>query len=202
MLPGTVFMLPGSVIVSILISRFASYRHFVWAGFVVTTIGAGILISVNISIPTAVVMVGMAIFATGSGMVLSSINFSIQSIIVDTDPNLASAAAAMYTFMRSTGMCIGVAVGGTVFQNFLLHRVREYHLDEGIAKNAEAFLLELRKLPKDSHERELILKSYAYGIKGTMIIMTVIGGLAVVTSFLIKHHDMERVLVPKQKLRR
>ena len=39
-----------------------------------------------------------------------SLNFSIQAIAY---------AAAMYTFTRTFGICIGVAVGGSVFQNEL-----------------------------------------------------------------------------------
>lgn len=46
-------------------------------------------------------------FGVGSGMLLSSVNFGIQTISRSED---CGRAACMYTFVRSMGMSIGVAV--------------------------------------------------------------------------------------------
>jgi predicted MFS family arabinose efflux permease len=69
------------------------------------------------------------VFGVGNDMLLSAINFGIQTLVRTED---AGRAVSMYTFMRSLGMAIGVAVGGTVFQNVMTYKIREWELSESI----------------------------------------------------------------------
>ena len=55
-------------------------------------------------------------------------------------------AAGLYTFARTLGLCLGVAIGGTALHNFLKVQLREANLDENLANNAEAFILVLNSL--------------------------------------------------------
>ena len=54
LLPAVILVLPGSIIVSILITRLGCYRWAIWIGWVVTMIGCGLLILLNEHIPSAV----------------------------------------------------------------------------------------------------------------------------------------------------
>lgn len=88
-----------------------------------------------------------AAFGTGNGMLLTSVNVGVQAVSRVED---AARAAAMYAFMRTLGQSIGVALGGTVFQNFMIRELDELGLPRDIAHNSEAFVgMMVRMDPKD-----------------------------------------------------
>ena len=64
----------------------------------------------------------------GHGLVLVSLNFSVKDL---ADTQQVAYAAAMYTCMRTVGMCSGVAVGRTVFQNELRKQFDDLRLPTG-----------------------------------------------------------------------
>ena len=69
-----------------------------------------------------------------------SLNFSIQAM---ADTHNVAYAAAMYTFTRTFGMCIGVAAGGAVFQNQLKKQLSDLALLTTVATDAEGFVARL-----------------------------------------------------------
>jgi hypothetical protein len=80
-------------------------------------------------------------------MLLTSVNVGIQAVSKVED---AGRAAAMYAFMRTLGMSIGVAIGGTAFQNAMSNKLDRLGLPESIGHNAEAFVKTLvLMLPTD-----------------------------------------------------
>jgi Na+/melibiose symporter-like transporter len=107
LVPALVFILPGSIVVSLLTTRLGKFRWAIWIGWVVTTIGAGLLILLDVNASKIVGVIPLCIFGIGCGMVLSSVNFGIQAISKVED---CAMSASMYGFFRSLGMPIGVAV--------------------------------------------------------------------------------------------
>lgn len=83
-------------------------------------------------------------------MLLTSINVGIQAISSVED---AGRAAAMYAFMRTLGMSIGVAIGGTVFQNLMSAKLEDLGLPVEIAHNSEAFVAEMAVMDIDDPVR-------------------------------------------------
>jgi MFS family permease len=145
--PVTCFLLPGSIVISLATTRTGRYRWAIWSGWVVTAIGCGLLVLLDAETKTPVWAVILAIFGIGHGMLLTSVNVGIQAVSRVED---AGRAAAMYAFMRTLGMSIGVAVGGTVFQNVMTNKLDKLGLPESIAKNSEAFVAAMALMdPKD-----------------------------------------------------
>ena len=198
LLPCSVFVVPGSIIVSALITRMATFHWSVRIGSSITTLSCGLLIVFNSTTPTAVSATLMSIEGLGLGIVLTSVNFAIQAICPNTEH--AGQAAALYAFMRSLGMCLGVAVGGTVFQNLMRQRLLDLDLPEQIAKNAESYVSYLHTLHPDDPHRSAVLECYVHGFRGVFAVMTAIAGSALIFSFAIRHHDMDRILVTKHRL--
>jgi MFS family permease len=118
-------------------TRIGRYRWAIWSGWVVTAIGCGLLLLLNAETKTPVWAVILAIFGIGHGILLTSVNVGIQAVSRVED---AGRAAAMYAFMRTLGMSIGVAVGGTVFQNVMSSKLVVLGLPKSIAHNSEAFV--------------------------------------------------------------
>jgi hypothetical protein len=107
LMPALVFILPGSIVVSALTTRLGRFRWAIWTGWTITLVGAGMVYLLDLNTAMGVRATTLGVFGLGSGMVLSSVNYGIQSISKVED---SAMAASMYGFMRSLGMPIGVAV--------------------------------------------------------------------------------------------
>ncbi len=110
-------------------------------------------------------------------------------------------AAGMYTFARTFGMCIGVAIGGVVFQNELKNHLGDLHLPTAVAKNAEGFLASLEALPQNSTQHQAYILVYADSFKNVFEVLAAIAGLAGVLSLLIHEYPMDRALDSEHVLR-
>ena len=139
----------------------------------------------------------LIIYGLGNGMVLSSLNFGIQAIVKPED---AGRAASMYAFMRTLGMTIGVAIGGTVFQNLMAHKLKDFGLPMELAKNAEGYISQLGTL--SSSEFSNTEQAYVHGLKGIWVTLTGIAGLGLMTSLFITHHSMDAILLSRYKIDR
>lgn len=199
LLPAVIFVLPGSVVVSALITRFGTYRWAIWIGWALTTLGCGLLILLNEHTGIAVSTTVLSVLGLGLGMILSSVNFATQASV--TNDSDSGRAAAMYAFMRTLGMTVGVALGGTIFQNLMKQRLRQVGLDEAIATHAEGFVEKvLRNLNPEDPLRARALSAYVYGFRGIFIAMTAISAVALVGTACIRHFSMDRILESKFSL--
>jgi hypothetical protein len=154
-------------------------------------LSAGLFLLFDVDTPTPVWVVILAIFGVGNGMVLTSVNVAIQAISKAED---CGRAAAMYAFMRTLGMTVGVAVGGTTFQNVMSHKLHELGLPDAIAKNAEAFVFRLWYLQDNDPVRIGSLQSYIEGFHGVFWVMTGTAVAGLVASLFIKRHSMDKPL--------
>jgi MFS family permease len=191
LLPVTCLLLPGSIIVSVLSTRLGRFRWAIWIGWVITSLSCGLmqLMDENISTPEWATI--LAIFGIGAGMVLTSTNVAIQAISPAKD---SARAAVMYTFMRSLGMCVGVAVGGTTFQNVMMAALDRRDLPSDIARHAEAYSSEIWKMDPADPTRDAILESFIEGFHGVFWLMTGISISCLVLSAFIRKHSMDKEL--------
>ncbi|RMZ76032.1 hypothetical protein DV738_g5188, partial [Chaetothyriales sp. CBS 135597] len=192
LLPATALLLPGSIIFSQLITRTGLYRPFMWMGWTTTTLGAGMMTRWGVDTATPYWAASLCVLGLGLGATLSCLTFAVQA---STDSALSGSAAAMYAFMRSLGMSLGVAVGGTVFQNLMKVSLREHGLDEQIAIHAESWVsTTLQHLPHLDPVRVAALDACAHGFRGVWITMTAVSGFALLTAFVVKQYSMDHVL--------
>lgn len=85
----------------------------------------------------------------GHGLILMSLNFAIQAM---AEARNVAYADAMYTFFRTFGMSVGVAIGGTVFQNMLQVYLADQGLPQAVAYDTEDFVTVVKTLPKSLNE--------------------------------------------------
>lgn len=218
MLPTTCLLLPGSIIVSLVTTRIGRYRWAIWSGWAVTALACGLLALFDQDTATPVWATVLAVFGVGNGMLLTGVNVGVQAVSRVED---AGRAAAMYAFTRTLGMSIGVAVGGTVFQNAMARRLAELGLAEGMAHDAEAFVGTVARMdPADPTRvgavqacRFIIISSWCYTrLPGDSVLTTEISGSdvagfhgvywlitgaaigAFLCSLIIKRHSMDKLL--------
>ena len=149
---------PGSAVVLVLISRLGRFRWALYLGWTVMTFisGLGILMAVRAeNIKTAEWVGIFIVFGLVNGIVLTTVNFAIQSIARTKDCALA---ASIYAFFRTLGMTICVAVGGTVFENMMSDKLAQLSLPTDIARQAKCFIAKLKTYSRDDPSRSAFLQ--------------------------------------------
>jgi EmrB/QacA subfamily drug resistance transporter len=191
LLPVSCLLVPGSIVVSILTTRLGRFRWAIWTGFSITALGTGLLLLLDIGTRTPVWAAILCVFGIGNGILLTSVNVAIQAISKAQD---CGRAAAMYAFMRTLGMSVGVAVGGTAFQNVMAYNLRALQLPDTIAANAEAFVSMMAKMDPKDPLRLGAEHSYLQGFRAVFWVMTAMALFGLATSCLIRKHSMDKAI--------
>jgi MFS family permease len=188
LLPITCGLLPASVIVGVLMSKYGRFRPAVWAGWIVTVLATSLLclLGTNTSIATYVVI--FLCVGLGQGLLLSSLNFTVQAIASTQD---VAYAAALYAFLRGVGLCLGVAIGGTIFQNFLSRYLAQAGLPTAIAGDAEGFIATLKSLQESKYKEDL-LHAFSRAFVGLFAILSGISTLGGFVSLAVRKHGMDK----------
>ena len=191
--PETFTIAPASIVVGVVISKTGRFRWSIWTGWFLATLGLGLcyLLDVNTSIPAWVFL--NLVPSIGIGMLYNSLAFATQA--ATTEKNTAF-AAAMYTFMRSFGQAVGVAIGGVIFQSQLKAKLEESPLLANnatqLASEASSFVQVIKALPKDSPERVAIVQAYADALKILWVAMAGLTFSALVASLFTKALSIDR----------
>ncbi|KAL9110534.1 MAG: hypothetical protein Q9227_004892 [Pyrenula ochraceoflavens] len=198
MFPIVVSLVPASIITGGIITKRGRYKYILIGALALDVLANGVIIMWGASTNTATWVIQMIIVGIAQGIVLNGLNFSTQATAETKD---VAYSAAMYTFTRSLGMSIGVAIGGTVWQNLMSKKLRDHGLPEFYAKNAEGFIETLHRMPNNQVKRNII-DSYVYAYKGVFIVLTSIIGAAFVLNLFIKEYSLDQILDSQHKLKR
>ena len=197
-MPITVSLIPTSVIIGRLITRFGTFRWALWLGWLFTTLATGLLVLLKAELKTYAWVLIFVLIGIGHGFILMSLNFSIQAM---ADVKDVGYATAMYSFQRNLGMCIGVAVGGAVFQNRMEYQLAKLRLPLDIAKNAEGFLQVLKRLPQDEPMHKMFVFVYTQAFRNVFEVLIGIAALAGLLSLFVKKYTMDKELGSEHVLR-
>ena len=196
MLPVVVTLVPSSVFVGRVITRTAKFRWAIISGWIFTTLGTGLLVSWNRRTSIAAWAIELVILGIGHGLILNAINIASQAVSKAGDEG---DAVAMYAFLRSFGMAMGVGISGSVFQNVMKSKLKGLGLPTAIAVNAEGYLRQLHEMG-DTPKRRAIIDAYAYGFHGVYGFLTALAGVALITSLFIKHYEINKELSSNHRL--
>ncbi|KAG7284877.1 hypothetical protein NEMBOFW57_009492 [Staphylotrichum longicolle] len=89
--PVTCFLLPGSIITSLITTWTGGYRWSIWSGWVITTVGYGLLLLLDQETETAAWASILAVFGIGNGMLLTGVNVGVQAASRIEDAGRAAA---------------------------------------------------------------------------------------------------------------
>jgi MFS family permease len=196
LMPTTAGLLPSSVIVGIIMTRAGRFRWAIWSGWSLALLATGLMILWGVDTTTASWAAMMLVLGIGHGFILSSGSLATQAIAREED---VAYAAAMYTFLRSFGMCLGVAIGGAVFQNVLSHSLDKRGLPVSIAPNATAFLTTLKAMPRSEYKLQII-EAYAESFRALFTALTAFTALGLVAGLAIGRHTMDKKLSSRHSL--
>jgi hypothetical protein len=199
LLPSLLTLIPMSIVIGILVTRFDNYRVPVWIGWtliVICYIMAVIWRFVNVT--TGLWVVTLMIFGTGHGIVLNAQQFAAQAMCKSGDEGRASAT---YLFVRQFGSAIGVGIGGTTFQNIMALKLGWEGLPTEIASQAEQYVATLHTMP-DGDEKTSIIDAYRFGFGGVYSVFLGIAIVALILSLCYtKHYTLNKPLNTEHVLR-
>lgn len=152
------------------------------------------MILFDVDTSTACWVVVTLIMGCGTGMLATGLMFAIQAA---THPVDQAYAVSLFTFFRAAGQCIGVAVGGTIFQNSIKYRIG---LHPSIAEYAGEWskdataLVERLKIMPDGEGKEDLVQSYADALKSVWILACALSGVGLLCSLWTQHFSLDMVL--------
>ena len=196
--PGTFTVAPAAVVTGIVITKTGRYRWAVWSGWVLTTLGTGILYLLDVNTTTVQWVFLNLVGGVGMGIVFPAMTFSVQAATKNKD---LAFAVALFSFFRALGQAIGVAVGGVIFQNQLKKKLLTYPL---LAPMANAYssdasgLVQIIKEMQHGPTRTQLIQSYADSLKTVWIVMCALAGVALLSSLLIQGFELDRALETEQ----
>jgi hypothetical protein len=164
-LPWSLTIGPLALYIGIKITKTGRYYWAVKTGWILIVTGFShyFMFRENTPIPVW----GSILFITGVGLafVIPGLSYASQATASKEDLPLV---AGLYTFFRTLGQAIGVAISGSTFQNFLKKELQRYPdlapQAANISKNAVGLIPTIRAMPASSTMREDIITSYVGGL--------------------------------------
>ena len=199
LLPFAVTVVPVSGITGPLITRLGHYRWAIWLGWSVSVLGLGLLIILDASTHPAAWVVIFMCAGAGQGLLLIGHSVAIQASCRSKD---AAHAASMYSFMRSFGLCLGVIIGGTVFQNFLRMRLERDGLPVSIATEFEGFIPLLHLMADGDPLKLELQQAYAWAMRMLFATSCGIGFVGLLLSLMIGDYTLKIAFNPEHRLRK
>ena len=200
--PETFTVAPASIIAGIAVSITGRFRWAIWTGWSLTVLGMGLLCNLtpDTSIPAWIFM--NLVPGVGLGTLYSGLAYATQASADQVD---VAFAAAMYTFSRSVGQSIGVAIGGTIFQSQFRAKLTAYPTLASnateLAQDVSGLVQLIKAMPKDLPERRMIVVAYAKSLKIVWAVMAGLAVVALVLSGLTKGLDLNEPQVTEQGLK-
>ncbi|KAI4137691.1 MAG: hypothetical protein L6R39_007150 [Caloplaca ligustica] len=199
--PETFTVAPMSIIVGIMVSKLGRFRWAIWTGWLLTILGMGLLylLSPRTSVPAWLFL--NLVPGVGLGMLFCSLTYGIQAAVQQKD---VAFAASAYTFSRSAGQSIGVAIGGAIFQSQFAVKLQAYPSlvqdASGLSKDASALVQAVKAMAVDSPKRGMIVEAYADSLKVIWAVMAGLAAVGFITSCLIEALDINLHLETEQGL--
>ncbi|KAL8968053.1 MAG: hypothetical protein Q9197_005084 [Variospora fuerteventurae] len=196
--PETFTVAPTCVVVGILITVTGRYRWAIWSGWVLTVLGTGLLYKLDVNVSTVEWIFLNLVGGLGMGMLFPSMAFAIQASQKNED---LAFAVAMFSFFRAFGQALGVAVGGTVFQNQMKTKLLSY---PALASRADEYsrdassLVQIIKAMEGGVVKDSLRHAYADSLKVVWLTMCGLAGVGMILSLWIRGLDMNKPLETEQ----
>lgn len=189
-LPQTLTVVPSAGIVGMRATKTGHYRWALWAGWVLTTLGTGLMYLLDVDTNIAEWVFLLLIAGIGIGLLFPSMNLSIHSSVLVKD---APTTAGLFAFFRAFGQCFGVAVGGVIFQNRLAAELAFHPQFAAYSTDAISLVAQMDRLPTNSIETIFLKAAFANAIKTVWAVVCGVAGISLIISLFIKEYDLNQV---------
>ena len=196
--PDTFTVAPLAIITGCLVTKTGKYRWAILGGFALTTLGVMLLMLLDIDTNLPAWISLTTVPGLGLGMLFGSMEFAVQAASSDADQAFA---VSTFSFFRTFGQAVGVAVGGVVFQNQMMKNLRGSHdfAEQAgeLARDAAALVQIIRDTAESGRKLELQV-AYMKSLRSIFLVLGVLSFAAFLLAFFIKDYDMDRALDGQQ----
>ena len=190
--PESFTVAPASVATGIAIAITGRYRWGVWAGWVLTTLGCGLLILLDVDTSIAGWIFLNIVPGLGTGILFSAMTFSLQASSRNED---IAFAIAFFTFFRSFGQTLGIAVGGVIFQNQIYTKLLAYPLlaahAQEYSQEASSLVQVIRTMADDLPQKAQLIQAYADSLKTIWVVMCALSAVALLSSAFVQGYTLD-----------
>ncbi|EEA23397.1 hypothetical protein TMatcc_002261 [Talaromyces marneffei ATCC 18224] len=199
--PDSFTVAPSAMVAGLIITKIGKYRWAVWVGWVLTTLGFGLLcvLQVGTSIPGWIFLEFSVGF--GLGVIFPAVTFAIQA---SAKHETLAMAVAMTSFFRSFGQAIGVAIGGVVFQNRMYANLLQYTELAPYAREYSqdaAGLVQVINAMDDGPTKHDLRTAFTDSLRIIWVVCCVFSAVGFVFSLWTKEYDVNQALTSDQGLR-
>ena len=197
-LPFGLAVIPVSGITGTVIARKGNYKWALWLGWALCILGLGLLVILDMHTSPAAFVFIFICAGAGQGLLLIAHSVAVQAACKPED---AGHASSMYSFCRSFGLCLGVVIGGTIFQNFFRMRLHHLGLPAEYAGNAEGLVPVLQSMSSALAAKDEIRMAYAWALRMLFATLTGVAALGLLVSVVVGNHTLDILLESKHKLK-
>ncbi|KAL8706384.1 MAG: hypothetical protein Q9201_000529 [Fulgogasparrea decipioides] len=198
-LPQTLTVAPCATVVGIVAGKTGHYRWAIWIGWVLTTLGSGLLYLLKPTTSTANWIFLMLVSGVGIGLLFPAMALAIQASV---PPKHIAVAAAMLTFFRCFGQTIGVAIGGVIFQNRMVVNLAGYPELSASAVSYSldvvALIRQINLMPGSDPQKHILANALSKSIGTIWAVMCGLAGAALISTISLKHYNLNQALVTEQ----
>ena len=199
--PQTFTVAPAAMVTGVVISVRGTYRWASWGGWFFTTLGTGLLVLLKTDTPTVEWIWLNLIGGLGAGMLFPAMAITAQAAAPAKDQAYAS---TMFSFIRTVGQTLGVAIGGVIFQNQMkkkLLNIPAFAAQAGTyAKDASALVQIIKEMPEGPDKHNLKV-AYADSLQYIWIVLCAFSAVAFFSSWFMQAYPLDRELETEQGYR-
>ncbi|OIW26169.1 MFS general substrate transporter [Coniochaeta ligniaria NRRL 30616] len=199
-LPESLTVAPAGMAVGIIAAKTGHYRWSVWAGWVLTTAGAGLLWLLQPHTSVAQwIFINLPI-GVGTGMLFPAMALSIQAAC---EPGFNGHASAFYSFLRGVGQSVGVAISGVIFQNVFRRKLLELPafaaLADEYSRDATNVVGIIKAMPAGGDRSDLI-QAYADSLRIIWVTLLAFAAVGMFLGATIKGYTLNQEHITEQGL--
>jgi hypothetical protein len=218
--PETFTVAPASLIMGLIVSRSGRYKFGVWTGWLLTTVGTGLLCLLDVHTTNLRCILLNLVGGVGIGLLFSGMAFAIQASAWTAGEDMGFAIAT-FCFLRALGtvrLCpirlsygysvsifkslrcakqlqaVGVAVSGTIFQNCLkaiaLSRPLLAPYAQEYSRNAADLAQIIKTMPAGELQTE-VKQAYAGALKVVWGVMCGVSAIGLAATFFTKEFSLD-----------
>lgn len=186
--------------VGIIAGMTGHYRWSIWAGWTITTFGAGLLLLLKPETTLAQWIFLNLPVGLGAGMLYPAMALSIQAAC---EPGLNGQASAFYSFLRGLGQSIGVAISGVVFQNVFRQKLLELpgfvDVADEYSRDATMVVGVIQAMPDGAARMDLV-RAYCDALRIIWVTLLAFAAFAMVLGVTVRGYSLDQRHVTEQGL--
>ena len=192
-LPQTCTVVPCAMAVGICAGVTKRYRWALWLGWLLTTLGCGLLILLDVSTGIAAWIFLELVSGVGIGLLFPSMSLAIQA---SSAQQHTAVAATLFAFFRAFGQAVGVAVGGVLFQNRFETELESFtdlsRVSQQSSLDAVSLVQVIREMPPDALQTVHLKIVFSRSCHAIWAVMCGLAGISLIANLFVREYDLDQ----------